>query len=174
MPDNTFDVVSKIDLPEVSNAVQQALKELGQRYDLKDSKSTIGLNEKDRKILLESQDDFKLKAISDILQQKLVKRQVPLKGLEFGKILPAASSRVRQEISLQQGIPMEKAKEIIRMRDLLNSMLADDTGQTVDRIASDTDRDFVITADEAVKYGLIDEVITTRDAVGATEAVGAA
>lgn len=115
MPDNTFDVVSKIDLPEVSNAVQQALKELGQRYDLKDSRSTIELNEKDHKILLESQDDFKLKAISDILQQKLVKRQVPLKGLEFGKILPAASSRVRQEISLQQGIPMEKAKEIIRI-----------------------------------------------------------
>jgi uncharacterized protein YajQ (UPF0234 family) len=115
VPDNTFDVVSKIDLPEVSNAMQQALKELGQRYDLKDSKSTIELNEKDRKILLESQDEFKLKAVSDILQQKLVKRQVPLKGLEFGKILPAASSRVRQEISLQQGIPMEKAKEIIRI-----------------------------------------------------------
>ena len=115
MPDNTFDVVSKIDLPEVSNAVQQALKELHQRYDLKDSRSTIELNEKDHKILLESQDEFKLKAVSDILQQKLVKRQVPLKGLEFGKILPAASSRVRQEISLQQGIPMEKAKEIIRI-----------------------------------------------------------
>ena len=115
MPDNTFDVVSKIDIPEVSNAIQQALKELGQRYDLKDSKSTIELSEKDHKILLESQDDFKLKAVSDILQQKLVKRQVPLKGLEFGKILPAASSRVRQEISLQQGIPMEKAKEIIRI-----------------------------------------------------------
>jgi uncharacterized protein YajQ (UPF0234 family) len=115
VPDNTFDVVSKIDLPEVSNAVQQALKELHQRYDLKDSRSTIELNEKDHKILLESQDEFKLKAVSDILQQKLVKRQVPLKGLEFGKILPAASSRVRQEISLQQGIPMEKAKEIIRI-----------------------------------------------------------
>ena len=67
-----------------------------------------------------------------------------------------------------------QAKEIIRMRDLLNSMLADDTGQAVDKIARDTDRDFVITADEAVQYGLIDEVITTRDAVGAAEAVGAA
>ena len=67
-----------------------------------------------------------------------------------------------------------QAREIIRMRDLLNAMLADDTGQAVDKIASDTDRDFVITADEAVKYGLIDEVITTRDAVGAAEAVGAA
>jgi len=67
-----------------------------------------------------------------------------------------------------------QAREIIRMRDLLNSMLASDTGQAVDKIARDTDRDFVITAEEAVTYGLIDEVITTRDAVGATEAVGAA
>ena len=115
MPDNTFDVVSKIDLPEVSNAVQQALKELQQRYDLKDSRSSIELNEKDRKILLESQDEFKLKAVLDILQQKLVKRQVPLKGLTFGTAMPAASSRVRQEIELQQGIPIEKAREIVRI-----------------------------------------------------------
>ena len=115
MPDNTFDVVSKIDLPEVSNAVQQALKELHQRYDLKDSHSSIELNEKDRKIVLASQDEFKLKAVLDILQQKLVKRQVPLKGLTYGTITPAAGSSVRQEISLQQGIPIEKAREIVRI-----------------------------------------------------------
>lgn len=115
MPDNTFDVVSKIDLPEVSNAVQQALKELHQRYDLKDSHSSIELNEKDRKIVLASQDEFKLKAVLDILQQKLVKRQVPLKGLNYGTIMPAAGSSVRQEISLQQGIPIEKAREIVRI-----------------------------------------------------------
>ncbi len=115
MPDNTFDVVSKIDLPEVSNAVQQALKELHQRYDLKDSHSSIELNEKDRKIVLASQDEFKLKAVLDILQQKLVKRQVPLKGLTFGTITPAAGSSVRQEITLQQGIPIEKAREIVRI-----------------------------------------------------------
>jgi uncharacterized protein YajQ (UPF0234 family) len=115
VPDNTFDVVSKIDLPEVSNAVQQALKELHQRYDLKDSRSSIELNEKDRKIVLASSDEFKLKAVADILQQKLVKRQVPLKGLTFGTILPAAGSSVRQEISLQQGIPIEKAREIVRI-----------------------------------------------------------
>ena len=115
MPDNTFDVVSKIDLPEVSNAVQQALKELHQRYDLKDSHSSIELNEKDRKIVLTSQDEFKIKAVLDILQQKLVKRQVPLKGLTFGTITPAAGSSVRQEISLQQGIPIEKAREIVRI-----------------------------------------------------------
>jgi cyclic-di-GMP-binding protein len=115
VPDNTFDVVSKIDLPEVSNAVQQALKELHQRYDLKDSHSSIELNEKDRKIVLASQDEFKLKAVLDILQQKLVKRQVPLKGLIYGTIMPAAGSSVRQEISLQQGIPIEKAREIVRI-----------------------------------------------------------
>src|SRR5580704_17349482 len=114
MPDNTFDVVSKIELPEVSYAVQQALKEIQQRYDLKDSKSTIELNEKDHKLLLHSQDEFKLKAILDILQQKLVKRQVPLKGLTYGAILPSAGSSVRQEITMQQGIPIEKAREVVK------------------------------------------------------------
>jgi uncharacterized protein YajQ (UPF0234 family) len=115
VPDNTFDVVSKIDLPEVSNAVQQALKELHQRYELKDSHSSIELNEKDHKLVLQSQDEFKLKAVLDILQQKLVKRQVPLKGLTYGTVTPSAGSSVRQEISLQQGIPIEKAREIVRI-----------------------------------------------------------
>ena len=115
MPDNTFDVVSKVELPEVSNAIQQALKEIQQRYDLKDSKSTIELNEKDHKVTLHSQDDFKLRAILDILQQKLVKRHVPLKALTYGTITPAAGSTVRQEITLQQGIPIEKAREIVRV-----------------------------------------------------------
>jgi cyclic-di-GMP-binding protein len=115
MPDNTFDVVSKIDLPEVSNAIQQAVKELHQRYDLKDSRSSIELNEKDHKIVLASQDEFKLKSVLDILQQKLVKRQVPLKGLTYGTVTPAAGSSVRQEISLQQGIPIEKARDIVRI-----------------------------------------------------------
>src|SRR5215469_12939846 len=110
MPDNTFDIVSKIDLAEVNNAIQQALKEMHTRFDLKDSKSEIQLNEKDHKILLASQDEFKLKAVTDVLEQKLVKRKVPLKGLTFGAIIPAAGSTVRQEISLQQGIPIEKAR----------------------------------------------------------------
>ena len=114
MPDNSFDVVSKIELPEVSNAVQQALKEIHTRYDLKDSKSSIELNEKEHKILLASQDDYKLKAIIEVLEGKLVKRKVPLKGLTYGSIIPAAGSTVRQEISLQQGIPIEKAREIVR------------------------------------------------------------
>jgi len=115
MPDNTFDIVSKIDLAEVNNAIQQAHKELITRFDLKNSHSDIQLNEKDHKITLTSQDEFKLKAVTDILQQKLVKRQVPLKGLTFGPIVPAAGSTVRQDISLQQGIPIEKAREIVKM-----------------------------------------------------------
>ena len=114
MPENTFDVVSKIELPEVSNAIQQALKEIEQRYDLKNSHSSIELSEKEHKVLLQSQDEFKLKAVIDILEQKLVKRKVPLKGLSFGSVTPAAGSTVRQEISLQQGIPIEKARDIVR------------------------------------------------------------
>jgi uncharacterized protein YajQ (UPF0234 family) len=115
MPDNSFDIVSKIDLAEVNNAIQQAHKELITRFDLKDSRSDIQLNEKDHKITLTSQDEFKLKAVNEILQQKLVKRKVPLKGLSYGPILTAAGSTVRQEITLQQGIAIEKAREIVKL-----------------------------------------------------------
>lgn len=115
MPDNSFDVASKIDLTEVLNAIQQASKEIQTRYDLKDSKSSIELKEKENKILLASSDEFKLKAVIEILGQKLVKRNVPLKGLEYGDITPASGGSVRQEISLQQGISTEKAKEIIKV-----------------------------------------------------------
>jgi uncharacterized protein YajQ (UPF0234 family) len=114
MPDNSFDVVSKIEMPEVLNAVQQAMKEITQRYDLKDSHSKIELLEKDNKLVLASQDEFKLRAVVDILQAKLVKRHVPLKGLSYGEIIPAAGSTVRQEISLQQGISTDKAREIVK------------------------------------------------------------
>jgi len=115
MPDSSFDIVSKIDLAEVNNAIQQAHKELITRFDLKDSRSDIQLNEKDHKITLTSQDEFKLKAVNEILQQKLVKRKVPLKGLSYGPILTAAGSTVRQEITLQQGIAIEKAREIVKL-----------------------------------------------------------
>jgi uncharacterized protein YajQ (UPF0234 family) len=115
MPDNSFDVVSKIEMPEVSNAVQQAMKEITQRYDLKDSHSNIELNEKDHKLTLSSKDEFTLKAVNEILEGKLVKRKVPLKGLTHGTITPAAGSTVRQEITLQQGIAIEKAREIVKI-----------------------------------------------------------
>ncbi len=109
---NSFDIVSKIDHQEVSNAIQQALKEIHQRFDFKGSKSAIDLTEE--KIILVSDDEFKLKAVIDILEQKLVKRGVPLKGLSFGKMEPAAQSTVRQEITLQQGISTDKAREIVK------------------------------------------------------------
>jgi uncharacterized protein YajQ (UPF0234 family) len=114
MPDNSFDVVSKIEMPEVVNAIQQALKEIITRYDLKDSHSNIELIEKDNKIVLTSQDDYKLKAVVDILESKLVKRKVPLKNLSYGELIPSASSTVKQEISLQQGVAIEKAREIVK------------------------------------------------------------
>jgi len=114
MPDNSFDVVSQIEMPEVSNAIQQAMKEVITRYDLKDSKSNIELNEKDKKLTLSSSDDFKLKAVTEILQQKLVKRGVPIRNLTYGTIHPAAGSSVRQEVTLQSGIAIEKAREIVK------------------------------------------------------------
>jgi uncharacterized protein YajQ (UPF0234 family) len=113
MPENSFDVVSKIDLQEVSNAMQQALKEVHTRFDLKDSKSNIVMEGHDD-IVLTSQDEYKLKAVNDVFQGKLVKRGVPLKGLTYGKIEPAAGSTVRQKITLQQGIPIEKARAIVK------------------------------------------------------------
>src|SRR5277367_5357277 len=115
MPENTFDIVSKVDLTEVNNAVQQALKEIHQRFDLKDSKSDIQINEKDNKLVLASLDEYKLKAITDVLQQKLVKRNVSLKGLTYGPVTSAAGSSVRQEVTLQQGIAIEKAREIVKV-----------------------------------------------------------
>jgi cyclic-di-GMP-binding protein len=114
MPDNSFDVVSQIEMPEVNNAIQQAMKEVTTRYDLKDSKSLIELNEKEKKVTLTSSDDFKLKAVTEILQSKLVKRQVPIKNLTYGTVIPSAGSTVKQEITLVSGIPTEKAKDIVK------------------------------------------------------------
>ena len=114
MPENTFDIVSKIDLQEVSNAIQHAMKEIVTRFDLKDSKSSIALEGKDA-IILHSIDDYKLKAINDILQAKLVKRGISLKGLTYGPIESALGATAKQKITLQQGIPIEKAKAIVQL-----------------------------------------------------------
>src|SRR5438445_7778983 len=114
MPENTFDIVSKIDLQEVSNAIQQAMKEITTRFDLKDSKSSIAMEGKDA-ILLHSADEYKLKAINDILQAKLVKRGISLKGLTYSPIESALGATAKQKITLQQGIPMEKAKAIVQL-----------------------------------------------------------
>ena len=113
MAENTFDIVSKVDLQEVTNAINQALKEVHTRFDLKDSKSNIEFEGKEA-ITLTSADEYKIKAVNDVLQTKLVKRGVPLKALNYGTIEPAASSTVRQKITMQQGIPTEKAREIVK------------------------------------------------------------
>jgi Uncharacterized protein conserved in bacteria len=112
--DNSFDIASKVDLQEVRNAVDQALKEIHQRFDLKDSHSEISLEGNDA-IQLASDGEYHLEAVKDILANKMVKRGVPLKNLTYGKVEPASGKSVRQKISLQQGIPTEKAKEIVRL-----------------------------------------------------------
>jgi cyclic-di-GMP-binding protein len=110
--ENSFDIVSKIEMTEVTNAVSQAMKEIGQRFDFKGSKSSI-TQEKDALVIL-SDDEFKLKSVVDILQGKLVKRGVPIKNLTYGKVEPAQGGAVRQRVTLQQGIPTDKAKEIVK------------------------------------------------------------
>ena len=113
MAENSFDIVSKVDLQEVSNAIQQALKEVHTRFDLKDSKPNITMDGKEA-IVISSADEYKLKAVNDVLQQKLVKRGVPLRALNYGAVEPAAGSSARQRITMQQGIPIEKAREIVK------------------------------------------------------------
>ncbi len=137
--DNSFDVVSKIDIQEARNAVDQASKEVHARFDLKNSHSEIKL-ENDEELQLASADEYKLKAVTEILQQKLVKRGISLKNLTYEKVEQAAGSSVRQKITLQQGIPTEKAKEIVRLiKDSKKKLQASIQGDTV-RI-SGKDRD---------------------------------
>jgi len=137
--DNSFDIVSKVDIQEVRNAIDQALKEIHQRFDLKDSHSEIKLEGNDA-IQLASAGEYKLEAVREILGQKLVKRGVSLKNLTYGKIEPAAGQSVRQKISLQQGIPGERAKEIVKLiKDAKKKAQASIQGDTV-RVSS-KDRD---------------------------------
>ncbi|PYP87511.1 MAG: YajQ family cyclic di-GMP-binding protein [Candidatus Angelobacter sp. Gp1-AA117] len=139
MAENTFDIVSKVDLQEVSNAIQNALKEVHTRFDLKDSKSDIQLEGKDA-IVLSSADEYKLKAVNDILQSKLVKRGVPLKALTYGPVEPAAGSTARQRVTMQQGIPTEKAKEIVKViKDSKKKVQASIQGDTVRVSGKDRD-----------------------------------
>jgi uncharacterized protein YajQ (UPF0234 family) len=112
--ENSFDVVSKVDLQEVQNAVQQASKEIVTRFDFRGSKSKIEWNEKELALTLTSDDDHKLKSVVDILETKLVKRGVAVKSLDFQKVEPAAGSTVRQVVKVQQGIPIEKARAIVK------------------------------------------------------------
>lgn len=111
----SFDIVSDVNMQEVDNAVNQARKEIGQRYDFKDSKSAIELNQKEKKLTLISDDDFKLKSVLDILQTKLIKRGVPVKAIDYGPVEPAANSTVRQILTLRVGIGKEDARLIVKM-----------------------------------------------------------
>ncbi len=108
----SFDIASKVELQEVDNAVHQTVREIAQRFDFKGSQTAVAREA--HAILLSSEDEFKLKQVLDILESKLVKRGVSLKALSRGRVEPAAGGRVRQRIDLQQGIPTEKAREIVK------------------------------------------------------------
>ena len=137
--DNSFDIVSKVDVQEVRNAIDQAVKEVRTRFDLKDSKSEIRLEGEDS-IHLASADEYKLEAVTEILRQKLVKRGVSLKSLTFGTVESAAGSTVRQKITLQQGIAGEKAKEIVKIvKDSKLKVQASIQGDTVRVSGKDRD-----------------------------------
>jgi hypothetical protein len=109
---NSFDIVSEVDPAEVMNAINQTMKEVRQRFDFKDSKASVVLEEKD--LALAAEDETKLRNMNDILQQKLVRRGVPLKALSYGDAEPAAGGTVRQRAAIQQGIPQDKAKEVVK------------------------------------------------------------
>jgi cyclic-di-GMP-binding protein len=111
---NSFDVVSKVETQEVNNAVSQAMKEISQRFDFKGSKSNITFDGKEEIVLI-SDDEQKLKSVVDILKEKLVKRKVALNAVNYEKVQEAAGNTVRQVAKLQQGIPSEKAKEIVKI-----------------------------------------------------------
>ncbi len=109
----SFDIASKVDLQEVDNAVHQTIREIGQRFDFKGSVATVAREESG--LVLTGEDEFKLRQVLDILEGKLVKRQVPLKALSRGTVESAKGGQVRQRIEIQQGIPMEKAREIVKL-----------------------------------------------------------
>lgn len=111
----SFDIVSEVDFQEIDNAINQAVKEISQRYDLKDSKTILELNKKDKIITINSKDDYALKASLDILKSKFIKRKISLKVLKENEVEPASGGRVKQVISLQSGISKENAKKITKM-----------------------------------------------------------
>ncbi|HJS52235.1 MAG TPA: YajQ family cyclic di-GMP-binding protein [Pyrinomonadaceae bacterium] len=136
--ENSFDIVSKTDYAEVTNAINQTTKEVGQRFDFKGSKAAVELQQKD--LLLSAEDETKLRNMNDILQGKLVKRGISLKALDYQNIEPAAGGTVRQLVKIQQGIPIEKAKEVVKfIKDSKLKVQASIQGETV-RI-SGKDRD---------------------------------
>lgn len=136
--DNSFDIVSKTDFAEVTNALNQTTKEISQRFDFKGSKATVELQQKD--LMLSAEDDTKLRNMNDILQSKLVKRGISLKALDYQKVEPAAGGTVRQLVKVQQGIPTDKAKEIVKfIKDGKYKVQASIQGETVRVSGKDRD-----------------------------------
>jgi uncharacterized protein YajQ (UPF0234 family) len=152
--ENSFDIVSKTDYAEVTNAIHQTTKEVSQRFDFKGSKAAVEMQDKD--LLLSAEDETKLRNMNDILQSKLVKRGISLKALDYQKAKPAAGGTVRQVVKIQQGIPIEKAKEVVKfIKDGKFKVQASIQGETV-RV-SGKDRDTlqdVISALKAKDFGI--------------------
>src|SRR6476620_3659402 len=152
--ENSFDIVSKTDYAEVTNAINQTTKEVSQRFDFKGSKATVELADKD--LVLSAEDETRLRNMNDILQGKLIKRGISLKALDYQKIKPAAGGTVRQTVKIQQGIPTDKAKELVKfIKDSKLKVQASIQGDTV-RVSS-KDRDTlqqVIAALKAEDFGI--------------------
>lgn len=136
----SFDVTSSIEMPEVDNAVNQAKKEIGQRFDFKGSIAQIELDQKANTLTLTAEDNFKLESVWDVLQARLIKRNVPVKNMKRGDIIPSAGSSVKQVITLQQGIPIEAAKDIVKhLKDLKKKVQASIQGEQVRVTSSSKD-----------------------------------
>ncbi len=152
--ENSFDIVSKTDFAEITNAINQTTKEVSQRFDFKGSKANVEL--KDKELELTAEDETKLRNMNDILQGKLLKRGVSLKALDYQKVEPAAGGTVRQAVKIQQGIPTDKAKEVVKfIKDAKLKVQASIQGETV-RV-SGKDRDTlqeVITALKGKDFGI--------------------
>ena len=136
--ENSFDIVSKTDYAEVMNAINQTTKEVSQRFDFKGSKAVVGLQGKD--LLLTAEDETKLRNMNDILQGKMIKRGISLKALDYQKAEPAAGGTVRQVVKIQQGIPGDKAKEVVKfIKDGKHKVQASIQGETVRVSGKDRD-----------------------------------
>jgi uncharacterized protein YajQ (UPF0234 family) len=136
--ENSFDIVSKTDYAEIANALNQTTKEISQRFDFKGSKATVELEQKD--LMMSAEDETKLRNMNDILQSKLVKRGISLKALDYQKIEPAAGGTVRQLVKIQQGIPIDKAKEVVKyIKDAKLKVQASIQGETVRVSGKDRD-----------------------------------
>ena len=136
--ENSFDIVSKTDYAEITNALNQTTKEVSQRFDFKGSKATVEMADKD--MIMSAEDETRLRNMNDILQSKFIKRGISLKALDYQKIEPAAGGTVRQTVKIQQGIPIEKAKEIVKfIKDAKFKVQASIQGETVRVSGKDRD-----------------------------------